>query len=189
MAKEPKIQEPKKVIKKEDNAVSSTISSKPKKKKDKKVIKPDGWGIETKKDEKYLVFYKDEKPVVEIPFEDELFRSILEEINNNVFAPINIADKWTYRHPIDKNMPDVLTLISEGKILGTLPIDRKVALKLMPELEHYQKPLNIFQRFSKLKKQSIVRYALTMLVIVIIVGVLLYSGYQLFMANAMNIVS
>lgn len=143
--------------------------------KKKPSLSPDSWDIVQSGKERKLVFYKKDSMLVEIEITPESLNDILVEINKYLIVDDNIADSWTYRRPFDSSMPDYLTLLSQGKILGTLPVDDRVGKKLAENLSRYFQKKTIIERIKAMQKTKKKRFYFLAFITVLITGFLLYS--------------
>lgn len=136
---------------------------------------PDSWDIVDKNKDKFLVFYKQEKTLAEIQITPETMNDLMVELNNHLIVDKNIADSWTFRKPIEPGMPEFLTIMSDGKILGTLPIEEATGVKLAKQLEKYSQKLTIGQKLNKFRKNKPKSFYLISFFATIVIGVFMYS--------------
>jgi hypothetical protein len=142
------------------------------------VVYPDGWNIEQEKDVPVLVFYKSDSPIMKIEITPETMGEMLEELNETLILKTNSADSWTIRSPEDESLPDFLTLINSGKVLGTLEIDKATGFKMWMYLSKYKPQVNPRKSLAKWSKKHRV---LSGLFIVIAVPMVLYTAYRIFL--------
>ena len=137
---------------------------------------PDAWDIlENKKGHKVLAFYRNDKIIAELPIATEVLNDILFELNQHIIVDDNIADSWTYRKPLDNNMPEYLTLMNDGKILGTLPVDDSTGKKLSKQLHKYYERKTFSQRLKSMYRNKKKTFYFASFFVVLIVGIFLYN--------------
>lgn len=156
--------EPKKVNKSQ-NPVAKKPSSKT----------PDAWDIKETGRKKSLVFYKQDKVLTEIPITPETMNELISELSNLIIVDDNIASSWTYRQPAAEGLPEFLTLMKDGKILGTLPVDKTVGRKLGKELSKYTVQPNMFQKIKRMRKSKPKRFYFLSFIISAVAVILMYN--------------
>ena len=145
----------------------------PKKSKD---HTPDAWDIlDGDSEHKALVFYKNNKTIATIPITPDVLNEILFELNQHIIIDENIADSWTYRTPLDENLPEYLTIMNSGKILGTLPVDEATGRKLAKQLNKYFESKSIKQRLNQMRKTKKKRFYFLAFISLLVAGVLIYN--------------
>lgn len=133
-------------------------------------IVPDSWEIEESSEGKILTFYRMDKKLAEIPVTPDVLSEIMVKLSENIIVDENIADSWTYRSPIEPNKPDYLTLLKDGKILGTLPVDKNDGTKLLSKMEHYKEQLPFKTRFNRWRKNHKIMFFFSMLISILVGG-------------------
>lgn len=99
---------------------------------------PDSWAIEEVSGVLYLTFLKEDVELMKVEVNAETFGSLLPELNEIIITSDNMADSWTLRTPDNKDLPDYLSLIKEGKVLATLPVDKATGFKLFMRFNQYK---------------------------------------------------
>lgn len=133
-------------------------------------IAPDSWDIIEGKGHSILVFYRKDEPLASIPILPETMSSLMLALSSHLIVENEMADSWTYRQPIDPELPDYLTLLKDGKILGTLPIDYKTGKKINESMSKYAIKPKLFKKINTWRKTNktlfIILATATMLAIV-----------------------
>lgn len=156
-------------------------SPKPVNKRTKKIDKkpsnktPDSWDILKKNKQSLLVFYKKDKILAELEITPETMNDMMVELNNHIIVDDNIADSWALRKPLQEGLPEFLTIMNDGKILGTLPIDEETGKKLSSQLVKYSQRLTMLQRMNRFRKKKPKSFYFTSFLTIIVLGILLYS--------------
>lgn len=138
-------------------------------------IVPDSWEIEESSEGKILTFYRLDKKLAEIPVTPEVLSEIMVKLSENIIVDENIADSWTYRSPIESDKPDYLTLLKDGKILGTLPVDKNDGTKLLSKLEHYKATVPFKKRFKSWRKNHKIMFFFSSIITLIIGGSMIWG--------------
>ena len=136
---------------------------------------PDAWDISAEGKNKKLIFYKQDKVLAELPINPETMNELIAELSNLIIIDDNIATSWTYRTPAGEGMPEFLTLMKEGKILGTLPVDKTVGRKLGKELSKYIAKPNLWQRVNRMRKTKPKSFYFVSFIFAVIAGILMYN--------------
>lgn len=163
------------MAKKEKNKTDEQNKAVVKMSKKKSIKSPTSWDIVYKNKNKFLTFYSKETVLAEIPLTPESLNDLMTELNNHIIVDDNIADSWTFRQSIEQGQGEYLTILNEGKILGTLPIDEKTGKKLGSQLEKYIKKPTIIQSINIMRKQKPKRFYLVSFFAVIVMSIIAYG--------------
>lgn len=150
------------------------IGKKKKLQKNKPTI-PTGWDIIDDNGTPKLFFYRNDKVITEIEVAPETMNDLMVELSEHIITDNNIADSWTYREPADTSLPDYLTLLKDGKILATLPVDSIIGKKLGKSFNKYVEKVPLKKRINKLRTEKPKRFYSSAFLIALVAGVLLYN--------------
>lgn len=135
---------------------------------------PDSWEIEETDSASFLVFYKEDSPIMKLELNPESVAPLLEELNNRFILPSEIADSWTYRSPKEGDQ-DFLTIFREGKTLGTLPIDNTLGVKLWLQMSKFKPKVEVKEGLTVWAKKHKIKAFLSLVILVIGLGYPLVS--------------
>lgn len=136
---------------------------------------PTEWDIVIRNKKQFLTFYNKETVLAEVPLTPDYLNDLMTELNNYIIVDDNIADSWTFRQPLEEGQPEYLTILNEGKILGTLPIDETTGKKLGNKLSRYTKKPTVIQSINIMRKAKPKRFYVLAFFTVITAGVILYG--------------
>lgn len=117
-------------------------------------INPDSWDIIEEKGHSTLVFYRKDMPIASVPILPETMSSLMLALSSHLIVENEMADSWTYRQPVDPELPDYLTLLKDGKILGTLPIDYKTGKKINESMSKYSVKPKLLTKINTWRKNN-----------------------------------
>lgn len=156
------------------NKKKNSITKNQKIKKVNKLM-PDSWDIENVDGTEILSFYRNDNKITEIPVTPEVFAELMLKLNEKIIIESNMADAWTYRKPVESGMPDFLTIIREGKILGTLTIDETDGKKLYKNLSKYGETKTIKESFNIWRKNHKILFALSTIIAAIVISSMIWG--------------
>jgi hypothetical protein len=140
---------------------------------------PDSWVVEETSGKLYLTFIKDEVELMKVEINAEIFGPLLSELNEIIITDDNLADSWTLRKPDNSELPDYFSLIKEGKVLATLPVDKATGFKLMMRFNHYKPKVSPWKSLKTWAKKHKFQAGFSFLVLVVplaySIGVMLYE--------------
>jgi hypothetical protein len=119
------------------------------------VAYPDSWSVEEEKGDLVLVFYRMENPIMKIDVTPSTMGDIIKTLNEIIIVDDQMADSWSIRNPDDPTLPSFLSIMKSGKLLGTLPLDKKDGLKMLNQMSQFKpnyNPKNLIIDWAKKHK-------------------------------------